>query len=175
LQEQLGVPVVPVVAAKGEGIAELKAAIARAVPAPLPLFDLPIPMRHQITHLAEQLHDEPQMVHQNRHVLAERLLVHDETDDIQALLRQPRLAKLIGEAQAELARDGIDPTQADIEAHYGWIDRVSAASLEPACTALVDERADAINDAPLPALLPFVPRRTFTDRLDRILLHKVWG
>ncbi|MGN6506847.1 MAG: FeoB small GTPase domain-containing protein, partial [Tepidisphaeraceae bacterium] len=95
LQEQLGVPVIPVTAARGEGVAELKAALAHAVPAPRPLFDLPVPMREQITELARSLHHEPAVVHQDPHVLAERLLIHDESDDLQSLRKSPRLKSLI--------------------------------------------------------------------------------
>src|SRR5215203_4800126 len=48
LQDELGVPVVPVVGHKKRGIGDLKAAIARAAVAPLPDFPLPEPMKDEL-------------------------------------------------------------------------------------------------------------------------------
>src|SRR5258708_3516218 len=48
LQKELGVPVIPVVGYKRKGIAELKAAMLKAVIAPLPAFELPDAMREEL-------------------------------------------------------------------------------------------------------------------------------
>jgi ferrous iron transport protein B len=52
LAKQLGVPVVPVVGHKKQGIAELKDALANAAVAPMPDWPLPDPMREELTLVA---------------------------------------------------------------------------------------------------------------------------
>src|SRR6185312_14044858 len=48
LQQELGVPVIPIVGSKSKGIGELKAAVVRAVVAPLPGWALPDAMREEL-------------------------------------------------------------------------------------------------------------------------------
>ena len=66
---------------------------------------------------------------------------------------------------------GIDPMQADIEAHYRWIEAVAAR-----CVHDVDELA-AMGNEPPDVLTHEPPSRTLTvsERVDCILIHKVWG
>ena len=70
-----------------------------------------------------------------------------------------------------MAQDGLDPMQAEIEAHYRWIESVSSR-----CLHNVDELA-AMGNAP-PSLLSHEPparKPTFSERVDAVLVHRIWG
>src|SRR5690606_38957966 len=118
LEKALGVPVVPVVGHRRRGIAELIAAIDRAAVAPMPAFPLPEAMRAEIEKLAPHAGSD-----------AERLLIGDPAEDVQQLARHPAIAPLLAEALTRLRNTGIDPMQADIEAHYRWIDSITDRAL----------------------------------------------
>lgn len=173
LSRALGVPVVPVVGHKHQGIDQLKQAVLQAKIAPLPAFPLPEPMTRAVHELAEAL-KEP-----NAHALAERLLTHDAAPDLERCLENRSIRHLVESLQNRLVEQHIDPVQADIEAHYHWIDQVSAEAVEPACETLEtspDLSADKTGSSNEQSLRgKYAPRITLTDRLDRILLHKVWG
>jgi ferrous iron transport protein B len=186
LERDLGVPVVPVVGHKGKGIKQLKEAIRRAKVAPTPQWPLPAAMQEELLLVGGGLaildsHDAP-ATEQSRgssepeappqltcyQALAERLLIGDRAGDLARLSEQAPVSSLLRSATTRLASLGIDPMQADIEAHYKWIDDVAG-------------RATRITDAPAvrPAddkVLDYAgPARTFTDKLDAVLIHKVWG
>src|SRR5687768_18250616 len=55
LEKELGVPVVPVIAHKRDGIEQLKAAVAKARVAPLPNFPLPQPFKDELQTLEQGL------------------------------------------------------------------------------------------------------------------------
>jgi ferrous iron transport protein B len=79
----------------------------------------------------------PVLPHEPRPMfVAERLLIGDNAPDLQKYHDDPGIGPALAAAHARLRDLGIDPMQADIEAHYQWIDHVAAASLEPACSAL---------------------------------------
>ena len=71
------------------------------------------------------------------------------------------MAALLNASHDRLKALGIDPMQADIEAHYRWIDGVAsrAQSLVP----------------PSPDSQTPTRKGTLTDRVDSILVHKIWG
>lgn len=173
LSQALGVPVVPVVGHKHQGIDQLKQALLQAKIPPLPAFPLPELMTRAIHELAEVL-KEP-----NAHALAERLLTHDDAPDLKPYFQDRSIRHRVESIQDRLVEQKIDPIQADIEAHYCWIEQVSAQALEPACETLeaIDNRpqspAGPSNIQPLQ--VGYAPRINLTDRLDRVLLHKVWG
>jgi ferrous iron transport protein B len=118
--------------------------------------------------------------------LAERLLIGDRAADIEPYAALQPVDSLLSHATRRLEQLGIDPMQSDIEAHYHWIDQVAAGSLIPACEVLVGgtgaspvqsrlEPQAHVRDGRA-TVLPYESRvKTFTDSLDRILLHKVWG
>src|SRR5439155_2815453 len=66
----------------------------------------------------------------------------------------------------------IDPMQADVEAHYRWIESVAGNA-----TATLDELAAMGNVAAKPDVLAYesVKQLTLTDKVDRVLIHKIWG
>jgi len=176
LQRELGVPVVPVVGYKKKGIAELKQAISQAAIAPLPDWPLPDSMREEIALVGGALaildsggavtptDRRPPDHYRN---CAERLLIGDVAGDMTELAGREPVASLLGSAQDRLKSLGIDPMQADVEAHYRWIETVAQnvvtqADVPPATS----DRT--LNYAPL-------PERTLSDKIDSILIHRVWG
>ena len=211
LQQELGVPVVPIVGHKRRGIHELKEAILKASVAPMPNWPLPEAMKEELLlvggglaildstedvgHAAprpEQLApsrnqgattlDQPARPRawicagdDTRHLdryraLAERLLIGDRAGDVSGYATRQPVATLLNGAATRLQSLGIDPMQADIEAHYRWIDgvthRVSSAA-----------RADAAPSSDRSGVLPYeTPKQiTLTDKVDSVLVHKVWG
>jgi ferrous iron transport protein B len=173
LEKQLGVRVIPVVGYKRQGIDELKAAIAQARIAPMPDWPLPDVMREEVTVVGGALSilsaDQPL---DRSKAIAERLLIGDRAKDLHEIWKQEPVDSLLEHANKRLADAGIDPMQADIEAHYRWIDGVAAGSLVPACERLIGDGItgkSGVLDYPTPKEL------TLTDRVDAILVHKFWG
>lgn len=203
LGAQLGVPVVAVVAHQKKGIDELKAAIDKAKIAPMPAWPLPAAMHEEVVTVggglaillsSDEATDRRSDEGSSRrlashHAVAERLLIGDRAADIAPLTGHEPVKSLLDHANNRLKQLGVDPMQADIEAHYRWIDDVAAKSLVPACEVLTrggttlpavssesNENQDLGRDAHATStILDYAPKPTFTDRLDRILLHKVGG
>ena len=170
LQDELGVPVIPVVGNKRQGIDELKEAIAKAVVAPMPDWALPPEMKEELALVGGGLgilHDD--IPHDQRQAVAERLLIGDREGDLRDLSQREPVKSLLDSSTNRLAALGIDPKQADIEAHYQWIDHVAARSLVPACAAI----GDLARAAPPESQSAKSP--SMTERVDRILIHKFWG
>ncbi|MBV8782450.1 MAG: ferrous iron transport protein B, partial [Phycisphaerae bacterium] len=167
LSAALGVPVIPIVGHKKRGINELKHAIRKAAVAPLPDFSLPAAMKEEVALVGGALAiicDES--VSLDRHLAtAERLLVGDRGPDIESLVKRDPVSKLLEHASDRLARRGIDPMQADVEAHYRWIEQVASAA----------SSADVPSASPHLIQLNYQRPPTLTERADRILIHKFWG
>jgi ferrous iron transport protein B len=168
LQKQLGVPVIPVVGHKRQGIEQLKAALLHPEVAPLPDWPLPTEMREEVTVVGGALAilSEEKSLDQDK-AIAERLLIGDRAKDLQEIWKREPVASLLDHAGRRLSAAGIDPMQADIEAHYRWIDLVAAGSLVPACERLAG--AGPVLDYETPK------QPTLTDRVDGVLVHKFWG
>ena len=128
---------------------------------------------------------------ESRRLIAERLLIGDIASDLADLATSPPMHSLLDAAKDRLKAEGIDPMQADIEAHYQWIDEVAAGALIPACAA-IGELGLGTSLAPIVApgskldravpgdaqpILNYrtAPKPHLSERLDRILIHKVWG
>jgi ferrous iron transport protein B len=94
--------------------------------------------------------------------LAERLLIGDVANDLGPIIKHEPVASLLSAATSRMAALGLDPMQADIEAHYIWIENIVSK-----CTTA----------APLPSTttLDYAPKPTLTARVDAILLHRIWG
>lgn len=182
LERELGVPVVPVVGHKRQGIDELKQAILRAAVAPLPDWPLPQAMKEELLVVGGALAilrpgvphpgDRSGTAHADSAArglgpylaLAERLLIGDHASDLQDIARHEAVGALVSSAARRMQEAGIDPMQADIEAHYRWIEGVVARCVRPA-----QGETDGASCAPEGA------RRTWTERADAVLLHRVWG
>jgi ferrous iron transport protein B len=200
LEAELGVPVVPIVGHKRRGIDQLKKAIDRAAVAPMPTWPLPQQMLEELTLVggglaildddgsmysvqgsgsahkprAEAVGDapgssasaekkrEPQAQNPRYAALAERLLIGDHAADLDPIALREPVKSLLSSASHRLAQLGIDPMQADIEAHYRWIDGVTHRVTEAA-----KPQAEKVLDYAQP--------RTLTQKVDAVLVHKVWG
>jgi ferrous iron transport protein B len=175
LQRELGVPVVPVVGYKKRGIAELKQAISSAAIAPLPDWPLPDAMREEIALVGGALaildntdraaaSDRQRLDHHRN--CAERLLIGDVAGDMTELAGREPVASLLGSAQDRLKSLGIDPMQADVEAHYRWIETVANRVVKQGDAAPITGGDNTLN---------YAPTQTLTDKVDAILIHRVWG
>ena len=152
LSERFGVPVVPMVASQKKGLVELKLAMSRVdLTAPKPLLDaMPVPVRGALVRSRENL-AEAGVVSGTASPLEPLYLIsgHDPTH------------YGIEDAQVGVIKQAREQLEREIP---GWEDK------------LVASRYDAIH-----AALDGVTRRpdtasaTLTDKLDTVLLHKVWG
>jgi ferrous iron transport protein B len=201
LEAQLGVPVVEVVGNKHQGITPLKEAIRRACVAKMPDWPLPEAMKSEISQLAGHLlsslrrstfdvqrstfelnrTSNVEAKDEEASLISERLLIGDSATDLADLAKSEPIHTLLTDASARLKCLGIDPMQADIEAHYQWIDETAALALIPACAAIDDiTRGTSLAPIVAPNSPPVLEYRTapplhFSERLDRILIHKIWG
>jgi ferrous iron transport protein B len=194
LSKTLGVPVVPIVGHKRKGVNELKQAIRRAAVAPLPDFALPEAMKEELLLLGGGLaiiDSETEPAAQPAQLgdavpprawicrpdgsrkldryqaVAERLLIGDRAADIDPIAQRHPVAHLLERATDRLSRLGIDPMQADVEAHYRWIESVVSQSVTG---------SQPVSSSPDLIQLGYQRRAvTLTERVDAILIHKVWG
>lgn len=206
LAKELGVPVVPVVAYKRKGLDELKAAIARAAIAPLPAWPVTDAMREELLLLAGGLavaegEDRARsngqgtgdasaatpvtksIDPQRYEAIAERLLIGDHAPDVAPLLSRPSVDALLKGSFERLRIRGIDPMQADIEAHYQWIDGLSSRVTRSrgafvrtdAAFSEAPTNGDAAGHGNGDTLSYATPTSNTTEKVDSILVHKVWG
>ncbi|MFI5379924.1 MAG: ferrous iron transport protein B [Tepidisphaerales bacterium] len=194
LSAQIGVPVVPVVGHKSRGIDRLKQAIAEARVAPMPDWTLPAAMKDELVTVGQALAEldvgsasaderldrparsasaeaDPTQT-QHFQTLAERLLIDDRAGDVLPLSQNPAVAALVKGAMGRLRSAGIDPIEADIEAHYRWIESVT----EKSAATLEELAAMGVEPDPTAVLSYETPRhRTVTERVDTVLVHRLWG
>ena len=156
LEERLGVPVVGLEAHRGVGVAELKAALVRVVdresaarPSPMPAaFDEEVARLAAI--LPPAADGKPL-----EHYLAGRLLL-DSSGYIERMIlagAPAETAAAVREARARLAAAGHGVPGVETTARYDWVHRT------------------------LDGVVSHPPeyKVTFSDRLDRLLTHRVWG
>ena len=182
LSRELGVPVVPVVGHQRKGIEHLKQVIAQAKVAPMPDWPLPDAMKEELMLVGGGLailHDGPED-HESKDsmptgngkgglldrykAIAERLLIGDRAGDLLSLSQKEPVTSLLKSAAGRMGQLGIEPMQADIEAHYRWIEQVG-------------DRALGHVDGPKVPAAPEaeVRSRSWTERIDAICIHKFWG
>ncbi len=158
LAERLGVPVVPLVASAGSGIAELRrgilAALRAGVPTGTPRFcELPEEVELESRHLAGLLAGT--FRERRAHAAAEALLILSNERAL-ALSQEhypEAIQQAVAEARARLEAAGIDWRSVPIEGRY-----LGAAAIQKVVTT---------ETAP--------PGETFSDKLDRVLTHRLWG
>ena len=158
LETELGVPVVPLVASKGEGIAELKARIEQLCRqeswnSPKSFCPLQPSFEAEIEKLDGLLKSQPGRPEINARVECLLMLADEKVLSAAAKRYSPDLVQAVREARGRLEQAGADWRTATIEARYGRIGEICNAAITRTLT--VEE--------------------TFSDRLDRILTHKVWG
>ena len=152
LIHEVGVPIVPTVAMRGEGIDPLKRAIAIAatLPAPARQFALPEIADVALGPLAECLIGDG-FAPVAAHMEALRLLgvEHPEAH----VARVPCIEGSIHRAAESLRTAGFVPGRFEAEVRYGWIAQVMSRTVTRRVNALL----------------------TLSDRIDAVALHRVWG
>ncbi len=159
LAAALGVPVVPVVANAGQGIVDLRQTILTALQEPTGQVkprhfgELPKTFENEAADLSAKLEAAfPETHYQS---LAEAVLIlSDEKFFLSSAQQYPAaIQESVVEARQRLETAGIDWRTAAIEARY-----VRIASI-----------ADAVTQATV------VDQESISDKLDRVLTHKIWG
>ena len=159
LAEKLGVPTLPLVASRGEGVADLKAKILASLPCPstearadLTLAELPATLRQSVLTLADSLANTPS--HNPQRLQAEALLLlTDERSNLPPIPAAGKLTDLIATARREFDIANIDWRTVAIEARYAVVGRIFRS-----CSSETH-----------------AGRETLSDRIDRVLTHKIWG
>ncbi len=154
----LGVPVVPIVASTGQGVPELRERILAVVRAPAEIKprqfgQLPGPFRIEATKLADLL---AETFHARRvQATAEALLIlsNERALASSAAHYPPRVQDAVAAARRRLEAQGVDWRGAPIEWRYARIAEI--------------QRAVTTELAP--------PGETFSDKLDCVLTHRIWG
>ncbi len=148
----LGVPVVPTVAKRGEGLEPLKRAllIAATLPAPTRRFSLPEPAHDALAPLEACLQaDGLSPIASGMEAL--RLISLQKRDA--HLQNVPGLTEAITAACSELRLTGFAPNRFESEVRYAWIAQVIDAT--------VTRTRHGVSNT--------------SDRIDRFALHRIWG
>jgi ferrous iron transport protein B len=158
LTESLGVPVVPIVASNGRGVPELRAGIIAMLQNPVEtkprLFcQLPGLFRIEATGLANLLAETFQ--ERRLQATAEALLILSNEKALASSREHysQKIQDAVDAARKRLETHGIDWRGAPIEWRYARV-----AEIQQAATAQLSP-----------------PGETVSDKLDRVLTHKIWG
>jgi ferrous iron transport protein B len=163
LINELGVTVVPTVATKGHGVDRLRHAIARAAELPLPArkFELPAAVASAIAPIEDAL--ERQGFSRSQAELETLILLGTASSQVPVPGSKKGahsvgagnwdLGALLDDARAKLSGAGHNTASLEAELRYQWI------------TGVVQR-----------TVAHTTPRtRSVTDRVDAVLLHRVWG
>jgi len=156
LSDELGVPVFPLVASKGTGIAELRRRILvgpHEQPAPKTFSELPRSFTSEVDTIADLL----EQIFPETHYQAEAeaaLILSDERSFPSSGQHYPdRIRDEVLQARQRLEKAGVDWRSAAIEARYARISEIQR-------TVTADESIEG---------------DTVSDKLDRVLTHRIWG
>jgi ferrous iron transport protein B len=149
---ELGAPVVPIVATRGQGLEVLKSAVRKAggLPRPERRFELPAEAAAALRPVESRLTDagfNPSAAGME----ALRLLAVRDVG--RHLAGVPGLQPAVDAARAQVEAAGLVPTSLEAEARYGWIADVVDGTVHRAGTGA----------------------KTLTDRVDAVVLHRVGG
>ena len=158
LAGELGVPVLPLVASTGQGVPELRQAILASLQAPLrakprQFSELPALLKAEALALAGLL---AKTFHERRaQAAAEALLILSNEKALASSLQHypASIQEAVSAARRRLDAAGVDWRGVTIEGRYLGVSAI--------------QRAVTTELAP--------PGENFSDRLDRVLTHKVWG
>jgi ferrous iron transport protein B len=159
LSRALGVPIIPVVANSGKGVPELRQKIISLAPgesapaAPLQFCELPPTFAAEVSTLAQMLGEH--FHERRRQAAAEALLILTNEKALASSLEHypAAIQRAVTAARSRLEAAKVDWQGAAIEARYA---RVTAIH-----QSVVTES--------------FQNRETFSDKLDHVLTHKIWG
>lgn len=153
LSEQLGVPVIPMIATKGRGLVELKQALSKPLAAPERQAPMPLPIATAASEVAETIAWQQGLSRKTATSEALLLLALPENEQAEGIPIDEKLAAQLAEARERIRKEGLDPVSDPVEARYDWMQAVVTAS-----TTRPDD--DVLS---------------FTDKLDAILTHRLWG
>lgn len=155
LQTTLGVPVIPTIASKGVGIAELKQAIAKAPPPAngRRLWRMPDVVEAETDELIQLLKKHHNLTDAVAFHEAVALLTSPESLEEHRDRFAPELLSHVQKDHEKLEFLGIDRQSVAVESRYEWIQSV--------CAQVVTQthRSDM----------------TLSDKIDRVVTHKFWG
>lgn len=171
LQLNLGVPVVRMVASKGVGIIELRQALSQQN-LPLPQWHAPMPeaIDFQVNRLAEELVKEKLTSKESAYAEAVLALTSYEekpqapNPDQKNIFHLPVLSEII----ASLQESGSDPIADSVEARYHWIQTICQKSLRGGSQVHTEHGASKSHSHSHFKL-------NWSDRIDLVLTHRVWG
>ncbi|MFN9118021.1 MAG: ferrous iron transport protein B [Gemmatimonas sp.] len=148
----LGVPIVPTVAKRGEGLDPLKRALltAATLPPPQRRFTLPADVRDALEPLTTCLTDAG-LARSAAGMEALRLLSVQKSEAHLATV--PRLEAEVQNAIAALRNRGYQPSRLESELRYAWIAEVIERTVSR----------------------PRSIKQNLSDRIDRVVLHRVLG
>ena len=158
LQERLGVPVIPLVANRGKGVTELKTQIEQILnrkhqPDPALFSDLPKPFAREMNALAQLLATKFPGAPFEPTAEASLLLSDNRFLESSVGHYPPLVREEVALARARLEQAKIDWRSVAIEGRYARI-----AKIQQEVTKTL-----------------FTEKETVSDKLDRVLTHKVWG
>jgi ferrous iron transport protein B len=152
LSRRLGVPVIPIQANKAKGLGELKTAIVQSLAAPPPCCNghavvFPEAFEREVTTLGND-------VKAPKYLLRRLLLdIGGYTERFLSARQSNDLLAKVASSRQRLAEAGCPIPAVEARTRYAWI------------------RAATKDCVQRPSVRPV----TWTDRLDRILTHKIWG
>ncbi len=153
LIHELGAPVVPTIATRGEGLDVLRKAMVSVLDLPLPVRPFPITdeIRDALAPLTETLvtHGATPAVAAHD---ALRLLAVPTLESWYGASRTT-LAPMVDEARIAIAAAGLNTRSLEAELRYGWSSGVVSRTV-------INHNAGA---------------RTTSDRIDAVVLHRIWG
>ena len=152
LIHELGVPIVPTVAKRGEGLDPLKKALitASTLPAPVRMFTLPPDVRDALAPLTACLTGAG-LTDRAAGMEALRLLSVQKSEAHLATV--PRLPAEVRDAIATLKNRGYTPNRLESELRYAWIAEVVGKTVSR----------------------PRTIKQNLSDQIDRVVLHRVFG
>lgn len=155
LSQRLGVPVVPLQAHRKIGVETLKKAMQQAVESPAAVPETPFPQAFR-----DELDGLERLVQQRDDVPLPRYLVERLLLDSGGYLEQAevpgvdaQLLAAVRQARTRLAEAGYPVPAVETMARYEWAGRMLEGVTSGSLT----------------------PRVTWSDRLDHLLMHKLWG
>lgn len=157
LAASLGVPVFPMVASAREGVTALREAILgwtrKSETQPPQFHNLPAPFAQEVTSLADLL--VKTFPERRRQSPAEALLLLSDEKNLSNNLSHysPAIEKAALAARLRIEKAGVDWRTAPIEARYANVSDIRAKTVTESGTF----------------------EGTFSDKLDRVLTHKLWG
>ncbi len=148
----LGVDVVPVVGHKSEGLAELRETIAHNLESPKTPsreFGFPVELEAKVASLRERLARAGLDVARRD---VRTALLGEQNEFSESVGEIPEIGAAFQEAKKELEAEGLPPTL-EVSNRFQWAGMVANATIQPVGA----------------------PRRTTSEKIDRILTHRVFG